>query len=56
MVGACLSCYGSRTNIILYNDISNSVDEMTLIKENVDNSVNKDCDKWFLSNKEMRIR
>ena len=30
MVGAALSCYGSRTNIILYNDISKTVDELTL--------------------------
>jgi len=30
MVGAALSCYGSRTNIILYNSASKTVDELTL--------------------------
>ena len=30
MVGACLSCYGSRTNIVLYNACSETVDELTL--------------------------
>lgn len=30
MVGAALSCYGSRTNIIIYNSETNSVDELTL--------------------------
>ena len=50
MVGACLSCYGSRTKIILFNDISQSVDEMTLIKEEVGNQ-----DQWYLSNKKIPI-
>jgi fructose-1,6-bisphosphatase len=30
MVGAALSCYGSRTNIVVYNTITKSVDELTL--------------------------
>ena len=30
MVGAALSCYGSRTNIVVYNQCSESVDELTL--------------------------
>jgi len=30
MVGAALSCYGSRTNIVLYNTITKTVDELTL--------------------------
>ena len=30
MVGAALSCYGSRTNIVLYNGVSKTVDELTL--------------------------
>ena len=30
MVGAVLSCYGSRTNIVMYNGISKTVDELTL--------------------------
>lgn len=30
MVGAALSCYGSRTNIVIYNAKSKTVDELTL--------------------------
>ena len=30
MVGAALSCYGSRTNIVLYNSNTKTVDELTL--------------------------
>ena len=30
MVGAALSCYGSRTNIVLYNTLTKTVDELTL--------------------------
>ena len=30
MVGAALSCYGSRTNIVVYNQKTNTVDELTL--------------------------
>lgn len=30
MVGAALSCYGSRTNILVYNTESQSVEELTL--------------------------
>jgi fructose-1,6-bisphosphatase len=30
MVGAALSCYGSRTNIVVYNGASKTVDELTL--------------------------
>lgn len=30
MVGAALSCYGSRTNIVLYNAATDTVDELTL--------------------------
>ena len=33
MVGACLSCYGSRTNIVIYNEASKTVDELTLQKK-----------------------
>jgi fructose-1,6-bisphosphatase len=32
MVGAALSCYGSRTNIVVYNQVSETVDELTLQK------------------------
>ena len=30
MVGAALSCYGSRTNIVIYNERTKTVDELTL--------------------------
>ena len=30
MVGAALSCYGSRTNIVIYNTDSKTVDELSL--------------------------
>lgn len=30
MVGAALSCYGSRSNIVLYNAATDTVDELTL--------------------------
>lgn len=33
MVGAALSCYGSRTNIVMYNGVSNTVDELTLQRQ-----------------------
>ena len=29
MVGAALSCYGSRTNIVIYNQKTQTVDELT---------------------------
>ena len=52
MVGAALSCYGSRTNIILYNTISKTVDELTLQKKSIDSDVNE----WRLTQKNMKIR
>mmetsp|Transcript_9991 Transcript_9991/g.15117 ORF Transcript_9991/g.15117 Transcript_9991/m.15117 type:complete len:262 (-) Transcript_9991:74-859(-) len=51
MVGAALSCYGSRTNIILYNTISKTVDELTL-QAKEDGSE----DEWILSKKNMIIK
>jgi len=51
MVGACLSCYGSRTNIVLYNDVTKTVDEVTLVREEVGHP-----DKWISSHKDMRIK
>lgn len=33
MVGAALSCYGSRTNIVVYNTITKTVDELTLQRD-----------------------
>ena len=45
MVGAALSCYGSRTNIVLYNQTTKTVDELTLQrKEDGD-----ETDQWVLS-------
>ena len=51
MVGAALSCYSSRTNILLYNTVTDSVDELTLQKIE-----GKDENEWVLSNKNMRIK
>mmetsp|Transcript_2761 Transcript_2761/g.4722 ORF Transcript_2761/g.4722 Transcript_2761/m.4722 type:complete len:323 (+) Transcript_2761:40-1008(+) len=51
MVGAALSCYGSRTNIVLFNDCTKTVDELTLQKKQ-DGSE----DEWVLSQKKMLIR
>ena len=33
MVGAALSCYGSRTNIVLFNSKTKTVDELTLQRQ-----------------------
>jgi fructose-1,6-bisphosphatase len=52
MVGAALSCYSSRTNLVIYNAVSKTVDELTLQrKEDGD-----DTDQWVLSQKNMRIK
>jgi sedoheptulose-bisphosphatase len=51
MVGGCLSCYGSRTNIVLYNDLTKTVDELTLQKQEVGTE-----DEWILSKKGMMIK
>jgi sedoheptulose-bisphosphatase len=51
MVGGCLSCYGSRTNIVLYNELTKTVDELTLQKQEVGTE-----DEWILSKKGMMIR
>jgi sedoheptulose-bisphosphatase len=51
MVGAALSCYGSRTNIVVYNAASKTVDELTLQKK-VDGSE----DEWVMSHKGMAIK
>lgn len=51
MVGAALSCYGSRTNIVVYNTATKSVDELTLQANE-----NDDEHTWIHSAKNMRIR
>lgn len=51
MVGGILSCYGSRTNIVLYNDLTKTVDELTLQKQQVGTE-----DEWILSKKGMFIK
>lgn len=51
MVGGCLSCYGSRTNIVLYNELTKTVDELTLQKQEVGTE-----DEWILSKKGMMIK
>lgn len=52
MVGAALSCYGSRTNIVMYNTISKTVDELTLQKKSIDSEENE----WVMTNKNMIIK
>jgi len=52
MVGAALSCYGSRTNIVLYNTATNSVDELTLQRKNNDGT----DDTWISTQKGMMIK
>jgi len=51
MVGAALSCYSSRTNIVLYNTITKSVDELTLQK-----TEDGSADEWIASRKGMLIK
>ena len=51
MVGGALSCYGSRTNIVLYNELTKTVDELTLQKQEVGTE-----DEWILSKKGMMIK
>jgi fructose-1,6-bisphosphatase len=45
MVGAALSCYGSRTNIVLYNALTKTVDELTLQRLDQGDA----ADQWVLS-------
>lgn len=52
MVGAALSCYGSRTNIVLYNTVSKTVDELTLQRKDEDAA----HDEWVMSKKGMKIK
>jgi sedoheptulose-bisphosphatase len=51
MVGGALSCYSSRTNIVLYNDVTKTVDELTLQKQEVGTE-----DEWILTKKGMNIK
>jgi len=52
MVGAALSCYGSRTNIVIYNERTKTVDELTLQRKAKDT---EDC-QWQLSQRGMGIK
>lgn len=51
MVGAALSCYGSRTNIVVFNQCSQTVDELTLQRIE-----GKDDNEWICSKKNMFIK
>lgn len=51
MVGAALSCYGSRTNIVVYNCKTDSVDELTLQRK----TKHEEDNQWVMSQKGMRI-
>lgn len=52
MVGAALSCYGSRTNIVIYNTDKKAVQEYTL---QADQGGNSDDNTWNLSKENMFI-
>jgi len=52
MVGAALSCYGSRTNIVVYNEKTKTVDELTLQRKSKDEEDNQ----WVMSQKGMKIK
>lgn len=52
MVGAALSCYGSRTNIVVYNEKTKTVDELTLQRKSKDEEDNQ----WIMSQKGMKIK
>lgn len=54
MVGAALSCYGSRTNIVVFNDMTNTVDELTLQRKSEDEE-EEEAYMWEPSKKNMRI-
>lgn len=49
IVGAALACYGSRTNILIYNPETKTVDEATL------QMVDKEME-WVVSRKNIRIQ
>jgi len=51
MVGAALSCYGSRTNIVIYNTSTKTVDEITLQR-----TLGEEANKWVVSSKQMLIK
>jgi len=51
MIGAALSCYGSRTNILVYNTVTSSVDELTLQGQESGGE-----DEWVCSNKGILIK
>jgi len=36
MLGACISMYGSKTNCVIYNQITNQVDEWSLVLESAE--------------------
>jgi len=52
MVGAALSCYGSRTNIVVYNAKTKTVDELTLQSK----SKGEEDNEWIMSQKGMKIK
>jgi len=52
MVGAALSCYGSRTNIVVYNAQTQTVDELTLQRK----TKHEEDNQWIMSQKNMRIK
>jgi fructose-1,6-bisphosphatase len=49
LVGACMAIYGSRTTIVVYNNQSQKVEELTLLKMGP-------REKWIVTNPHMQIR
>jgi len=50
IVGGALACYGSRTNMIVYNANKNQIDELTL------QTVADDKQSWVYTNHNLRIK
>ena len=50
IVGAALAIYGSRTNVLIYNDLKNQVDELTLQKTDSEDYI------WVETKSDIKIR
>ena len=50
IVGAALAIYGSRTSVLIYNDLKNQVDELTLQKTDSGDYI------WVETKSDIKIR
>jgi len=50
MIGAVLSCYGSRTNVLIYDNVNDTIDELTLMK------TPEGKHTWVVTNKGITIK